>query len=72
MDNNDQNLLRWYMRGFTDELNQRTFIPSYQDFGLSLEYKAYQLGATHAIIGDDVRSVDKLSEEEILKMIKDG
>jgi high-affinity nickel permease len=31
---------------------------------------AYKLGAEHAIIGDDVSSIDNLSNDDIIKMIK--
>lgn len=64
----DNELLDYYMWGFTDELEgeQPTF------FKDDLADKAYRLGRDHAIIGDDVRSVDYLSNEEILTQIKNG
>jgi len=63
---NDETLLEHYMWGFTDELDS---IPS-PVFDDVLLTNAYQLGRDHAIIGDDVRSVDYLSNQEILTMIK--
>ena len=61
-------LLDYYIKGFQDELwGTTTTIP--EDHLIT---KAYELGAAHAIIGDDVRSVDYLSNEEILKQIKNG
>ena len=62
----DQNLLDWYMKGFKDELNGSSSVISDHE----LENKAYRLGALHALVGDDVRSVDYLPKEEILKEIK--
>lgn len=61
----DNEIMFWYMKGFNDELYGTT---STIDDELSL--KAYNLGATHAIVGDDIRSVDYLTNEEILNMIK--
>ena len=63
---NDETLLEHYMWGFTDELDS---IPS-PVFDDVLLTNAYQLGRDHSIIGDDVRSVDYLSNQEILTMIK--
>lgn len=55
------------MLGFKDELNgEVTFITSN-----GISKVAYLLGREAAIIGDDVRSVDYQSDEEILKRIKD-
>ena len=62
----DEEILNWYFSGFNDELlGSSSTIPN----ELLLQ-KAYSLGALHALVGDDVRSVDYLEEEEILKMIK--
>lgn len=58
----DRLLLKVYMQGFKDELKGK-------DFHSQL-LRAYNLGRTDAIIGDDVRSVDYQSNEEILKRIK--
>lgn len=55
-------LLEVYKQGFTD-----SFI---SDPTMSrLITKAYQLGWNHSIIGDDLRSVDYLSEDEIIELI---
>ena len=62
----DETLLKWYMKGFRDELKGSSSII---DDDNPLYLKAYKLGAGHAIVGDDVRSVDYLSNEEILKII---
>jgi hypothetical protein len=61
----DKELLKWYKYGFSDELKSVTR-------KVEVKYKeAYNLGANHALIGDDVSSVDLLTEEEILEMIKE-
>jgi hypothetical protein len=61
------NLLKWYMKGFNDELRGTTTIESDN----KIDMVAYNLGAQHAIIGDDVSSIDNLSDEEIIDMIED-
>lgn len=62
----DNELLEYYIWGFNDELDciQST------TFNHPLANKAYLLGRDHAIIGDDIRSVDYLTNEEILSRIK--
>ena len=62
----DKSLLEWYMKGFFDELHGTSSTMSYNE----IENRAYRLGALHIIVGDDVRSVDYLSDEETLKLIK--
>ena len=61
----DNHLLRIYGRGFRDELDQKT-----TEIKGELLNRAYNLGRLHAIVGDDCRSVDCLSDEQILKQIK--
>ncbi len=63
----DKYLLELYMTGFSDELEDEYDITRIKN---TEEDKAYRLGSSHAIIGDEVRSVDKLSNDEILKLIK--
>lgn len=65
----DKNLLKIYKEGFTDEL--------YNNFDSrkvnnNLDGRAYNLGSFHAMIGDEVRSFDYLSDEQILKIIRNG
>ncbi len=62
----DENLLKWYMKGFHDELYGSSTVES----EFALEMKAYSLGAIHALVGDDVPICDELTNEEILKLIK--
>jgi len=54
-------LLKIFMQGFNDELNGKNAEESI--------IKAYQLGREHAFIGDEVTSVDYLSNDEILSRI---
>lgn len=62
----DNEILDYYVWGFSDELEG---IESAK-FNDPIANKAYRLGRDHAIIGDDVRSVDYLTNEEILAKIK--
>ncbi len=57
----DRKLMEAYRMGFEYELSSST---------RKLEDKAFKLGRLHALVGDDVSSVDLLSAEEILKEIK--
>lgn len=63
----NKELLEMYMKGFSDELNGSLLE---NEIGGDLYLKAYKLGSQHAILGDDVRSFDYLTEEQILKLIK--
>lgn len=63
----DEKLLQWYMKGFNDELSgQSTPEPDDKKFLI-----AYNLGSQHAIIGDDVSSIDDLTNDQIIKEIED-
>ncbi len=62
----DKTILETYMCGYNNELDVKERISDLSPLLL----KAYDLGALHAIVGDDVRSVDYLSDEKILDMIK--
>jgi hypothetical protein len=62
---NNQEILKWYNRGFEDELKGSTsVVPD----GLALI--AYRLGALDAWAGDDCSSVDLQTDEEIIEKIK--
>lgn len=62
----DEDLLTIYMWGFNDELRgQNRVIPTNL-----LAIRAYEIGKTDALIGDDVPSVDLQTNEEILNRIK--
>jgi hypothetical protein len=54
------------MLGFEDELDNN----HEQKFDNPLMNKAYNIGRAHAFIGDDVRSVDYLSNQEIINRIR--
>lgn len=58
-------LIETYMCGFNDELHGRTKIWNPNPLLL----RAYNLGRQDAIIGDDVRSVDYKTNEEIFNNI---
>lgn len=60
----DKTLLEYYIKGFRDELNGTSSVAPEGEL-----LKAYSLGVLHAIVGDDVRSVDYLTDEEILQLI---
>lgn len=62
----DQELLKWYSKGFDDELKGNTSTVPKE------AVRAYSLGALHALVGDDVRAVDYMSDEEILEEIKES
>lgn len=62
---NDKELLEWYWKGWNDELDGTT-----STIENKYAIKAYKLGALHAYVGDDVTSIDLLSNAEILDMIK--
>lgn len=62
----DEDLLTIYMWGFNDGLRgQNRVIPTNL-----LATRAYEIGKTDALIGDDVSSVDLQTNEEILNRIK--
>lgn len=62
----DEELLGCYMHGFMDELDNNLDY----EFDLPIKNRAYNIGKSHALIGDDVRSVDYLSNDEIIKQIR--
>lgn len=62
----DEELLGCYMHGFMDELDNNQDY----DFGSPIKNKAYNMGRGHALLGEDCRSVDYLSKEEIINMIR--
>lgn len=64
-------LLDVYKKGFSDEL-KGVFDGAWHQMDNIRIIRAYNLGISHALIGDDVRLVDYLSDEEILKMIRNG
>jgi hypothetical protein len=62
----DKSLLEWYVKGFKDELNGTSSVESEN----RIENRAYMIGALDAVCGDDVTSIDRKSDEEILTLIK--
>ncbi len=65
MNEQEANLMDIYMAGFVDELHGNPEVK----FTDILSERAYQLGRTDALIGDEVRSVDYQSTEELLNRI---
>lgn len=65
----DEKLIELYMLGFEHELEGEEDIKFYLG-DHPLKSPAYKLGKLHAAVGDDCRSVDYLSREEIIKMIR--
>lgn len=55
-----------YSQGFADELDG-VFKDRYKRG--SVESIAYNMGGAHAIVGDDISSIDLMSEEEIYEEI---
>jgi len=64
----DEKLLEVYMWGFEDELNGCSCNSA---INIYLR-RAYARGMADAIIGDDIRSSDYQSKEDILKGIKNN
>jgi hypothetical protein len=67
MNQEDREILTWYFYGFNDELNKKSRIMDCT----SIKQKAYKIGARHAFIGDDMPSLDYMTDAETLKIIKD-
>ena len=65
----NKDLLKIYKEGFTDELDNNF---DSRRVNNNLDGKAYNLGSFHAIVGDEVKSFDYLSDEQILKIIRNG
>lgn len=66
MKEQDKMLLETYMLGFKDELDGKIEM----SFPNPLMSRAYNLGRRDAIVGDDVRSVDYQTNEQILNRIR--
>ena len=65
MNEEDKVLLETYMWGFNDELDGKTELWNPNPLLL----RAYKMGRQDAIVGDDVRTVDYQTNEEILNRI---
>jgi hypothetical protein len=63
----DKNLLKIYKEGFRDELDSNF---DSRRINNNLDGKAYNLGSFHAMVGDESKSFDSLSDEQILKIIR--
>jgi hypothetical protein len=67
MTQEDREILTWYFYGFNDELNKKSRLMDCN----SIQHKAYIIGARHAFIGDDMPSIDYMTDAETLNIIKD-
>ena len=65
----DKKLLKIYIEGFRDELDNKF---DSRRVNNNLDGKAYNLGSFHAKVGDEAKSFDSLSDEQILKIIRNG
>ena len=65
----DKKLLKIYIEGFIDELCNNF---DNRKVNNNLDGKAYNLGSFHAKVGDESKSFDSLSDEQILKIIRNG
>lgn len=63
----DKDILKIYMQGFKDELDGKF---DDRKVNANIDGRAYVLGSNHAVLGDDCRSVDYLSDEQILKILR--
>lgn len=64
----DKELLMWYTRGWYDESKNKDDVYSIE----GLPAKAYLLGRQYYWAGDDVSSADEMSDEELIKLIRNG
>lgn len=64
----NKELMRIYMLGFNDELDD---VDSHIYID-KIENNAYTLGRTHAFMGDDLSSIDEMNDKQILKIIKNS
>lgn len=67
MTQQDKELLKWYYLGFHHELGGKAKTPP-EDQILNV---AYGLGVVHAIIGDDIPSIDYLTDKQTIELIKE-
>jgi len=66
----DKLLLHYYLVGFSAELFSDMSIVAVAPSN-PIHLKAFKLGQAHAILGDDNPRIDKLGNEDILKLIKE-
>jgi hypothetical protein len=62
----DKDLIEIYLQGFNDELNN----VKETKHDVKLKQTAYDLGRLDAIVGDDVSSIDRQTNKQILDRIK--
>jgi len=64
----DKRLLHWYFYGFNDELSGKDRNMD----ATNAQTVAYLVGRMHARLGDDLPSLDYMSDAETLKIIKNA
>lgn len=66
MTEEDKEILTWYFYGFNDELKSSTNRIS----NIEINNTAYKVGSMHASLGDDMPTIDYMTDYETLKIIK--
>jgi hypothetical protein len=64
----DKRLLHWYFYGFNDALSGKNRNMDATD----AQIVAYKVGGMHARLGDDIPSLDYMSDAETLNIIKNA
>ena len=64
----DKRLLHWYFYGFNDELSGKDRNMD----ATNAQTVAYLVGGMHARLGDDIPSLDYMSDAETLNIIKNA
>jgi hypothetical protein len=64
----DKQLLHWYFYGFNDELGGKNRNMDATD----AQIVAYKVGGMHARLGDDIPSLDYMSDAETLNIIRNA
>lgn len=62
----DKVLLRWYFYGFNDSLSGKSRVMD----ATNAQMIAYKVGDMHARLGDDLPSLDYMSDAETLNIIR--
>ena len=62
----DEHLLFAYMLGFNDELDSM----SEKIYANHIVQRAYNIGRSDALIGDDISSIDNQTNEEVISRIR--
>jgi hypothetical protein len=66
MTKEDKEILTWYFYGFNDSLKGS----KNRESDTEINNAAYKVGFMHARLGDDMPTIDYMTDEETLKIIK--